>query len=321
MDKVTYFFDLRLGTLRFDAVVGLLYANAFLQSKGKRELDIVVVDIKDSRRKDGPVTEGTSNAVRLHYLTSVLFEAICLIPNTNEIHVVTSRLQLIATWYAKRYSTIVPIRYTPWLPKAAYQLYDIEGVLDQKKPPTIQFEASTVFDAKVEKFLESNQVTGDFMVVSVRKKYWEKSYWNLNDEQLDQIFLIAGKLIESGEVTKVLLIPDFQDPYDQSILTHAARFLSTSDCCLVPEASLSVRFRTSLAKLAKLNICSTNGTSIFHLFSGSPSVFLNRDTSWSKDSRYGKILSNICDVYIVDDHNQISSQKILKLLSKQSSQN
>ena len=238
--------------------------------------------------------------------------------NIDEIYVVTSRRQLISIWFSKRYSKIWPKGYTPWLPNTAYLLTDIEKVLASSKTQKIEFSQSEVFNEKVEQYLKFNDIQGPILTISIRNKHWEKAHWNLEKEEIDQLFAVVRKMLANNQIRKVLLIPDFENPYSNELNDLAGSFLSKNQFHIVPEASLSIRFRSSLASKSDFNICSTNGTDIYHLFSGRPTVFLNRDRSWcgwARNNEFGKVLVNRSNVLVLDTDGWFDSAEIIEFFS------
>lgn len=89
--NIVLFYDLRVSTYRFDVVTALLAAAVNVNVGKGKKFDLVVFDPRRGRRSDGPLSANDSDSVRLHYLTSVIFESLNVTGHVDEIYYLRSR--------------------------------------------------------------------------------------------------------------------------------------------------------------------------------------------------------------------------------------
>ena len=316
--KVVLFYDLRVSTYRFDAVSGLLAAATSVKLGKGEKFDLVIYDPIIGRREDGPLKYNDTDGKRLHYLISVIFESLNVIGKVDEIHYIRSPFSLFSIWLTTKFSHLLPRFYTPFFPKAAYFLTNLLKVVEKDESAVPRFVTSPVFDEKVDQYLESIGVTSPFLTLSVRGKSWEKKYWNWTEEEHTAMLKIAEDLRAHGLVKYILVLKDFENPF----ITDQDFDYTEKDFIVVPEATLSVRFRVSLCAKATLNLCGTNGTSQFALFNSPTCLFYNRD-NWSVgDDGVGDFHSLYNNTYIVSELESLQSSEILtKLITMVSESN
>ena len=263
--RLVFFYDLRICTYRFDALMSILIASEYCALKQKKQFDFVIYDPTFGSRQDGPVRSGSSENERLHYLTSIIFESISLFPNLGHVHYVRSFSDLLNLWFGYKFQTVLPKFYSPVLPTKSYSWCDLLTLSGRKGPPLPTFPTSSIFDEKVSQFIESEKISERFATITIRQKSWEKCHWNLEHFELKLFVNVIDSLRKARLVNDVILIFDFENPYDKKCVLST----EASDFKFSPEASLSVRFRASLYKASSINFCSTNGPSLLALLTES----------------------------------------------------
>ena len=309
-NNIVLFYDLRVSTYRFDVVTALLAASANVNAGKGKKFDLIVYDPKKGRRLDGPLNEDALDSVRLHYLISVIFEALNVTNHIDEIHYIRSRTSLLSIWLGSKFSHLLPIWYTPFLPRASHLFDDPLKVLKRRPDALPRFIPSQVFNEKVDQYLKSVGVTGGFLTLNIRKKTWEKAGWNLNDKEQSAMIEIALKLKNAGSIEHILLLKDFEEPFE----TDDDFDLVSKGFIIVPEATLSVRYRVSICSKATVNLCSTNGTSQFALFNSPPCLLFNKDTWTVDNSSIGKFCDLYDNLFVVNDLEVLQTSATFKTI-------
>jgi len=309
--KIVLFYDLRVSTYRFDAVTGLLAALTNVRAGKGEKFDLVIYDPVKGRREDGPLKCDASEGMRLHYLISVIFESLNVVGSVDEIHYVRSPIPLYSIWMTTKFSHLLPSFYTPFLPETGYSLKNPLKIIKNKKEALPRLLTSPIFDEKVDQLLESVGVTGSFLTLNIRQKTWEKSYWNWSTEERSAMLDLATKLREGGLIEHILVLKDFDNPF----ATDSDHDLISQGFIVVPEATLSVRFRVSLCSKATVNLCGTNGTSLFALFNSPPCLFLNKDNWDADDGAEGDFFALYDNIHVVKGLESFRSGLVLNKIS------
>jgi len=271
--KIVLFYDLRVSTYRFDAVIAILGAMINVNAGKREKFDLVIYDPKRRRRQDGPLDKNATDGVRLHYLISVIFESLNVTMSLDEIYYIRSPYSLFSFWLGTKFSQLLPAFYTPFLPKTAHLIDRPLKILKRNPEVLPRFVQTPVFESKVQQYLESIHVHGPYLTLNLREKSWEKPQFNLGKDELQAMIALALKLKKNGSVQHILVIKDFEQPFE----TDTDFDLTSNGFIIVPEASLSVRFRVSLCAQAIVYVCGTNRTAQFDLFNAPPCLFLNKD--------------------------------------------